>query len=183
MAGALVHTVDDKGEIHVHVLVRLLVVFFSHACSVYCAGHYRERYNAVWNVTFLYTILLKGAIILTKYRCAYFIIWEYNCSSSWLKTFRLGSNKQQAFLHIYFAPGHFTGYIDLLKQTYPCCFIRSCFFCAQLIHFSLFRLALMCSFIRTRDTCHISWIDFSVEGKSWGWITKISTERCILKAN
>ena len=28
MAGALVHTVDDKGEIHVHVLVRLLVVFF-----------------------------------------------------------------------------------------------------------------------------------------------------------
>lgn len=128
MAGALVHTVDDKGEIHVHVLVRLLVIFFSHACSVYCAGHYRERYNAVWNVTFLYTILLKGAIILTKYRCAYFIIWEYNCSSSWLKTFRLGSNKQQAFLHIYFAPVHFTGYIDLLKQTYRCCFIRSCFF-------------------------------------------------------
>lgn len=75
MAGALVHTVDDKGEIHVHVLVRLLVVFFfSRAYSVYCAGRYRERYNAVWNVTFLYTILLKGAIILTKYGCAYFII-------------------------------------------------------------------------------------------------------------
>lgn len=62
MVGVLVYIVDDKGEIYVYVFVRLLVVFFFYVCSVYCVGYYRERYNVVWNVIFLYIILLKGVL-------------------------------------------------------------------------------------------------------------------------